>query len=125
MTRTIVLAFFLTACVASADEPLFPNADFETGTLAGWTVAGEAFQVQPTKGDNTAVRNRETCNHQGEYWIGGYENYTGTVGKPGAVRGDSLTGTLTSPEFKVTKPFITFLIGGGDLPGQMLALIHI
>jgi len=119
MTRTIVLAILLTAAVANADELLFPNANFESGTLAGWRVEGEAFQVQPTKGDNPAVRNRETSNHEGEYWIGGYENYTGTIGKPGAIRGDSLTGTLTSPEFKITKPFITFLIGGGDLPGQM------
>ncbi|MBI2477742.1 MAG: hypothetical protein HYV60_03565, partial [Planctomycetia bacterium] len=114
MTRTFLLTIFLfwTAYVAGADKPLFPNADFEIGSLAGWHVEGEAFKVQPTKGDNPAVRNRETSNHEGEYWIGGYENYTGSQGTPGATRGDSLTGTLTSPEFQVTKPYITFLIGG-------------
>jgi len=98
---------------------LFPNSDFEAGTLEGWTIKGEAFRVQPTKGDNTAGRGRESANNQGTWWIGGYEKYNGTIGKPGAIAGDQLTGTLTSREFKITKPYISFRIGAGNLPDEV------
>ncbi len=103
----------------TADDLLFPNSDFESGTLEGWTVEGEAFEFQPTKGDNTVARNRESSNLQGEYWIGGYEKFTGTKGEPGATVGDGLTGTLTSRQITLTKPYITFRIGAGNLPGKV------
>ena len=118
MTRCLALLALLFSCLACADEPLFPNSDFETGTLEGWEAEGDAFSRQPTKGDNTLARQRETSGHQGEFWIGTYENFDGRDGQPGAVRGDGAKGTLTSPEFKITKPFVTFLVGGGNLPGE-------
>ena len=49
----------LTTLSATADELLFVNADFEKGTLVNWIAAGDAFKVQPTKGDNPAARDRE------------------------------------------------------------------
>lgn len=119
MHRILVLSLALVSTVAHADEPLFPNANFETGTLQNWTAEGEAFKTQPTKGDNPKVRNRETSNLEGEWWIGGYERFTGKIGKPGDIAGDKFTGTLTSTEFTVTRPYITFRIGGGDLPGKL------
>ncbi len=100
------------------DELLFHNSDFESGNLNGWTAAGDAFAVQPTRGDNPAARNREASQHQGDFWVGTYERYDGRTGKPGDTRGDEATGTLTSAEFTVSKPFITFRIGGGNLPGE-------
>lgn len=115
--HSICLAFLL-ALPVSANDLLFENADFESGTLEGWTAEGDAFSRQPTRGDNPQARNREGSNHAGDYWIGTYENYDGKSGKKGATRGDGPTGTLTSPEFKVTQPHITFLIGGGHLPSQ-------
>ncbi|MGB7324893.1 MAG: glycoside hydrolase family 32 protein [Rubripirellula sp.] len=119
MKPIITLAILLAASTAHADELLFPNADFESGTLEGWTVDGEAFKVQPTRGDNTAARNREPANMQGTWWIGGYEKYNGKQGKPGATAGDSLTGTLTSREFTIKQPYITFRVGAGHLPGKV------
>lgn len=112
--------FVIVVCsvTADADELLFPNSDFESGTLEGWTVAGEAFRIQPTKGDNTALRNRESSNVQGKWWIGGYERYNGSIGQPGATAGDAATGTLTSREFTIRSPYITFRIGGGSLPRE-------
>jgi fructan beta-fructosidase len=115
----LTLSFVLAASSTFADELLFPNSDFETGTLEGWTVEGEAFRVQPTKGDNTQARKREPARMQGTWWIGGYEKYNGVVGKPGDTAGDQLTGTLTSREFTITRPYITFRIGAGHLPGQV------
>ena len=96
MKNLLLLLCCFTVHAAHADELLFPNSDFESGTLTGWTAEGEAFQVQPTKGDNPTARNRESSNLQGEWWIGGFEKYTGTVGRPGETVGDQPTGTLTS-----------------------------
>ncbi len=78
----IVASLFPLACgVLSADKPLFHNSGFELGTLEGWTAEGDAFPVQPTKGDNPAARNRETSNHQGQFWIGTFEKYNDTEGE--------------------------------------------
>src|SRR5437879_3945712 len=83
------------------DKPL--NLDFETGDLRDWTAEGDAFAGQPIKGD-TVVKRRNDMNseHQGNYWIGGYER-----------EGDKPQGTLTSAPFKVTHPWAAFLVGGG------------
>ena len=94
---------------------LFENSDFEKGTLENWKAEGDAFTVQPTKGDNPIARRRkEPAMQQGDYWIGTYEKYDGKTGKPGARRGDKPTGTLTSIPFTVEKKFIVFRVGGGS-----------
>ena len=91
------------------------NSDFETGDLMGWTKTGNAFDHQPTLGDNTEAREREGSNHQGEWWIGGYEKYQGKdAQEPGDVQGDEPTGTLTSAPFTIREDRISFLIGGGE-----------
>ena len=102
----------------ASGDLLFPNSDFETGTLQNWTAEGEAFTAQPTKGDNSQVRRRETAALQGEYYVGTFEKYDGKTGRPGQARGDKPTGSLTSVPFVVKKKFITFRIGGGAHAGR-------
>jgi len=90
---------------------------FEGGNLRGWTVDGEAFANQPTDGDNSSARGREPSNHEGEWWIGGYEDYQGELGQvAGSIQGDELTGTLTSAPFVIAGSSLSFLIGGGNHP---------
>src|SRR6516162_9686849 len=73
--------------VGADGKPL--NLDFETGTLKDWTAEGEAFKGQPIKGDTVARRRDDMkSQHQGEYWIGGFE-----------IHGDRPQGTLTSAPF--------------------------
>jgi hypothetical protein len=139
--------------VAFADDQLLVGApgsrarprttwDFETGTLAGWTATGTAFNTQPTYGDNTAARPvysrtvpagaaapqddplmstlftdipgaSEYAGLRGTYWIGTYENRPTAGDAPGGVQGDSPMGTLESDPFRVDGDWIAFLVGGG------------
>jgi len=114
----------------SFDEGTLPAAgnitwDFETGDLRGWTATGNAFATQPTYGDNPTARHRgQPSNHQGNYWIGGYENRHRPADPPGQIQGDGPQGTLTSEPFTITKPILSFLIGGGcDLNTERVELI--
>lgn len=81
------------------------NLDFERGDLSDWKPEGAAFQKQPVRGDLISQRRGPggTSAHQGDYWIGGYE-----------IGGDDLIGTLTSVPFRVTQPWASFLIAGGN-----------
>jgi hypothetical protein len=89
--------------------------DFETGDLRGWTQTGTSFQNQPTYGDNPTARNRgEPSNHQGNYWIGTFENRHTPSDPAGQVQGDDPEGTLTSAPFVINTPSISFLLGGGN-----------
>ncbi|HEY7156237.1 MAG TPA: PVC-type heme-binding CxxCH protein [Gemmataceae bacterium] len=98
--------------VGADGKPL--NLDFETGTLKDWTPDGEAFHGQPIKGDTVARRRGDMkSQHQGDYWIGGYER-----------NGDKPQGTLTSVPFKVTHPWASFLIGGGPWPETCVELVR-
>lgn len=117
LCSSILLTVFTSPSLGA--EPLFENSDFESGDLRNWTARGEAFAVQPTKGDNPALRGRESSWHEGGYWIGGFEAFTGGEGSPGAIRGDQFTGTLTSREFVIQERYISFLVSGGRQPGKL------
>lgn len=98
--------------------------DFETGNLTGWTIIdGDAWDFQPTFGDNPTARNRGMASqHQGDWWIGGYEKYQGPdIGKKkgqvaGGIQGDGPMGILESIQFKITGEKISFMIAGGNHP---------
>lgn len=104
------------ASIRPVDETQRPlNLGFEEGTLNDWTAAGEAFKGQPVKGPidvNRPFGAGKVSNHQGDFWIGGYEKLR-----------DEPKGTLTSAPFKVTQPWASFLIGGGSLPGTRVEIV--
>jgi putative membrane-bound dehydrogenase-like protein len=98
--------------VGADGKPL--NLDFETGTLKDWTAEGDAFKGQPIKGDTVFARRKDMkSEHQGNYWIGGYELHL-----------DKPQGTLTSVAFKVTHPWASFLVGGGPSPETCVELVR-
>lgn len=90
------------------------NLGFETGNLDDWTATGNAFEGQPVKGDMVNARRKDmNSNHEGQYWIGGYEK-----------SGDEPTGTLTSIPFVVTQPYGSYLANGGDHESTRIELIR-
>ena len=99
--------------------------DFETGDLRGWTKTGTAFDFQPTYGDNPTGRQRgQPSQHQGQYWIGGYEKRPRPSDPAGQVQGDEPQGTLTSAPFAISRPSIGFLLGGGcDINTERVELL--
>ncbi|MEM9368576.1 MAG: sulfatase-like hydrolase/transferase [Planctomycetota bacterium] len=79
-------------------------ADFEGSNYGDWTSTGSAFGRKPAPG--TLPRQMPVSGFQGRGLVNSY------------VGGDSATGTLTSPPFKIERPFLNFLIGGGRWAGQ-------
>jgi putative membrane-bound dehydrogenase-like protein len=117
-----VVALLLVISAPAADPGVLPvgadgkplNLDFETGTLKDWTAEGDAFVGQPVRGDTVHPRRSNSkSNHQGEYWIGGWEK-----------KGDDAKGTLTSVPFTVTHPWASFLVGGGPYPTTCVELVR-
>ena len=79
------------------------NLGFEDGTLHDWQTDGTAFALGPIDGDVVNARRSDMhSGHNGRYWIGSYEK-----------QGDEPRGTLTSVSFRLSKPFLSFLIGAG------------
>ncbi|MCH7228134.1 glycoside hydrolase family 32 protein [Haloferula sp. A504] len=115
MHISIILPLVASMAIAAPEaQLLFDNSDFEKGTLENWTAEGDAFANQPTKGDNPAKRGRpDGSKHQGDFWIGTFEDYNGTSGQPGQNQGDEPTGRLTSVGFEIEQPYLNFLVGGG------------
>lgn len=78
--------------------------DFEGGTIGQWVAVGEAFGEGP--GDGT---------------MDNIPSVTGFLGRnlgSSSSGGNTLTGTLRSPTFTISKNNINFLIGGGNYPSE-------
>ena len=86
-----------------AREPIV-FADFEGETFDRWKVEGEAFGKGPRKGPTTPEQH--LSNFQGKSLA---NSWTGS---------DQPHGKLISPEFKIERHFINFLIGGGNHPNE-------
>jgi fructan beta-fructosidase len=84
-------------------------ADFEGADYGAWRTTGEAFGTGPARGplgDQQPVSG----------WLG--KGFVNTFLRDGATGGggDATVGTLTSPDFTITKNHLNFLIGGGNHP---------
>jgi hypothetical protein len=103
---TCAAALLLYAPVSMGGEPVV-FADFEDGSWEGWTVEGTAFGDRPAIGSEDPriefPRSRMLEGWSGEAFASSWH----------ANRGDGATGRLISPEFKIEKPVIAFLIAGG------------
>jgi sucrose-6-phosphate hydrolase SacC (GH32 family) len=77
-------------------------ADFEQPTYGDWTTTGTAFGAGPVAG--TLPNQQTVSGYAGDRLVNSFRN------------GDSTTGTLTSPSFTIAKPYLNFLVGGGDHP---------
>ena len=75
-------------------------------------MTGNAFNNQPTYGDNSLKRGREPANHKGNWWIGGFENRPSPSHQAGAIQSDVPQGTMTSNCFWINGNSLRFLIGG-------------
>ena len=104
-TAVLVLAALAACKVRAADDLLL--ADFEGNDYGHWKATGEAFGPGPARGT-----------------LPGQMKVEGFHGKGLAnsfFKGDNSTGSLVSPEFRIERKFIAFLIGGGKNP-ETLAL---
>lgn len=98
MTPTLI-------ALAAASDVLL--ADFEGSTYGDWRVEGSAFGPGPARG--TLPNQMTVSGFQGRGLVNSYYG------------GDASQGSLTSPEFTITRRWMTFLIGGGYDP-QNLAM---
>lgn len=86
-------------CSSQGAEDL-PIGQFKGTNYGSWQATGTAFQPGPVSGALL-----------GKLEI---ENADGLTVASSEVEGDGPVGTLTSPEFKIKRPYIAFRIGGGD-----------
>jgi CheY-like chemotaxis protein len=96
----LCLATFAAPCLRAADDILI--ADFEEPDYGRWKTTGDAFGPGPARG--TLPGQMEVSGFEGKGLVNSFYG------------GDQSTGTLTSPEFKIERRFISFLIGGGKDP---------
>lgn len=99
--RTLLVASLIVLFVSPllADESDLVIADFEGENYGNWKVTGEAFGPGPAKG--TLPNQMPVEGFEGKGLVNSY------------FKGDGTTGTLTSPDIKIERTFISFLIGGG------------
>lgn len=96
------------ACAQSqppgTNSPPLILADFEGPDYGTWQTTGTAFGSGPAQG--TLPQQKKVTGFLGHGLVNSM------------LGGDKATGTLTSPDFLISRPFITFLIGGGGWTNQ-------
>ena len=99
----LFLFVILTATISLAAEDIVV-ADFEDETYGEWKAEGEAFGTGPAKG--TLPRQMHVSGYKGKGLVNSF------------LRGDRTTGKLTSPQIKIERKYLTFLVGGGGHAGK-------
>lgn len=74
-------------------------ADFEQEDYGDWTATGNAFGERPANG--TLPNQMHVSRYLGSGLVNSFNG------------GDNSTGTLTSPQFEISKRYLNFLVGGG------------
>jgi len=87
--------------------------DFEGETYGAWTVEGSAFGAGP-------IALSAVPGYQGNLGAEGTRTVNSHATAPGASKGakDAATGSLTSPQFTVSRKFLNLLVGGGAHKGS-------
>ena len=71
-------------------------------------------RLSPIDGDTVSRRRGDMhSGHAGRFWVGSYET-----------SGDDAKGSLTSVPFRVSKPFASFLVGGGSRAGTYVEIVR-
>src|SRR5262245_4501334 len=97
---SLFAVLLIASAAGAADRADILVADFEGDTYGdGWKTTGTAFGKGPAKG--TLPNQMPVSGYLGKGLVNSY------------LGGDAATGTLTSPEFKIERTYINFLIGGG------------
>ncbi|MBT6400448.1 MAG: hypothetical protein HOK04_11705, partial [Verrucomicrobia bacterium] len=100
--RNLLLLVFL-ALPATATDLIFDT--FESDGFGEWLVEGDAFGKAPTAVTPEGVNGKIT-GYSGQYFVSSGHG------------GDKPTGSLTSPDFKISQPFLGFMIAGGGHKGR-------
>src|SRR5437870_104577 len=104
LALVMLMCGMVAACARAEQQADVVFADFEAKTYGDWSATGTAFGDGPAEGT-----------------LPGQMHVSGFMGKRLANSfhgGDASTGTLTSPEFRIARPYISFLIGGGGYEGK-------
>ena len=109
MFRTLLASLALTASLPAATHVF---EAFEGDGFNGWQAEGSAFGMAPVVGEIDAMAKPFTA----------YANDSLAASTHG---GDASKGSLTSPEFTIVEPYITFLIAGGNESGKTAAQLVI
>jgi fructan beta-fructosidase len=98
------IVLLLLALGASAPRTDVVVADFEGDDYGDWKTTGTAFGKGPVRG--TLPGQMPVTGFKGRGLVNSFHG------------GDASTGTLTSPEFTISRRYLSFLIGGGHHPGK-------
>lgn len=98
---------------ARVSKPDVELADWKDGSYGGWIATGTAFGPGPV--DQTKLPERiAMANPKRRFFVNTHEARHGEE----SVEADRHLGTLTSPEFRIERPYLTFMIGGGEHPNE-------
>jgi sucrose-6-phosphate hydrolase SacC (GH32 family) len=112
MKHTLTLLALLLAPLSTlhaADDIVI--ADFEGADYGAWTVSGKSFGTTPAHAD--LPRQGPVSGFEGKGLANSFHD------------GEKAQGELLSPEFSIERGFINFLIGGGQLPGQVFVALMV